>query len=122
MRSCLVVDASHVVRTVARNILEELGFTVAEAATGLAAIEYCRATPPDMVLLEWDLPDMPGLKVLKLLRDQGGGPSPAIVFCTRRDGAAEMVEAVREGAAEYIVKPFDNEVLRAKLLSAGLVP
>ncbi len=122
MRSCLVVDASHVVRTVLRAVLEEMDFAVAEAATGLAALEHCRTSPPDVVLLEWDLPDMPGLKVLKQLRDGVQGARPAVVFCTRRDGPTELADAVREGAAEIIVKPFDNEVVRARLHLAGLVP
>jgi two-component system, chemotaxis family, chemotaxis protein CheY len=119
MPSCLVVDASHVARTVARNILEELGFTVDEAATGLAALEAYRTNRPALLLLEWDLPDMSGLKLLRLLRSEVDGPAPDIVFCTRRDGAAEMTDAVREGATEFVVKPYDNETLRARLAMAG---
>ncbi len=122
MRSCLVVDASPVVRTVLKIALEALEFAVSEAATGLAALEHCRTSPPDLVVVEWDLPDMPGLKVLKLLRDGGAGGKPAVVFCSRRDGPAEMADAVREGAAEYIVKPFDSEIVQARLRLAGLAP
>ncbi len=120
MRSCLVVDASTVVRTVARKTLEELGFDVAEAATGLAALKHCRTSPPELVLLEWDLPDMPGLRVLKTLRDAPAAARPSVVFCTRRDGAGEIADALREGAVEFVVKPFDSDVLRARLRIAGL--
>lgn len=121
MRSSVVVDASHVVRTVARKTLEELGFAVAEAESGRAALEACRAAPPTLVLCDWELADMPGPRLLKAL-GEGTGSRPAVVVCARRADAATIAAALGAGAAEYVAKPFDGDVLRARLRIAGIAP
>jgi two-component system chemotaxis response regulator CheY len=61
VRTCLVVDDSRVVRKVARRILEEIGYDVAEAADGVEALAWCRAAMPDTILLDWNMPVMDGL-------------------------------------------------------------
>ena len=65
MKSCLVVDDSKVIRKVARHILEGLDFAVAEAADGREALDHCVATPPDVILLDWNMPVMSGMEFLR---------------------------------------------------------
>ena len=73
MKTCLVVDDSRVIRKVARRILEDLGFEVAEAGDGADALAWCRTTMPDAILLDWNMPGMDGLAFLRHLRLEPGG-------------------------------------------------
>ena len=120
MKSCLVVDDSRVIRKVARRILEELGFDIAEASDGLEALAWCRAVMPDAVLLDWNLPVMSGLEFLKALRQEPGGDKPTVVFCTVENDIERIREAIDAGADEYIMKPFDGDIIVGKFAQAGL--
>ena len=91
MTHCLVVDDSSVIRKVARRILEDMDFSISEAADGQQALESCAAAMPDAILLDWNMPVMDGL------------------------------EALRAGANEYIMKPFDRDIVEAKFQEVGLI-
>jgi two-component system chemotaxis response regulator CheY len=121
MKSCLVVDDSRVIRTVARRILEELEFGVREAADGQEAIEACREQMPDAILLDWNMPVMNGIEFLRVLRKEKKGTEPIVVFCTTENDLKHITEAMQAGANEYIMKPFDREILESKLSEVGLV-
>jgi two-component system chemotaxis response regulator CheY len=120
-RTCLVVDDSRVVRKVARRILEANGFSVAEACDGQQALDACRANMPDCVLLDWNMPIMDGLTFLKALRAEFGPDKPPVVFCTTENDISHIEAAITNGAQEYIMKPFDEEILTGKLAQVGLL-
>jgi two-component system, chemotaxis family, chemotaxis protein CheY len=120
-RTCLVVDDSRVVRKVARRILEAHGYTVAEAADGQQALDECRAQMPDCVLLDWNMPVMNGLDFLKKLRAEYGPDKPPVVFCTTETDMSSIEQAITNGAQEYIMKPFDEEILLGKFAQVGLL-
>ena len=120
-RVCLVVDDSRVVRKVARRILEAHGFSVAEANDGQQALDACHAQMPDCVLLDWNMPVMNGLDFLKQLRAEYGPDRPPVVFCTTETEMSAIELAISSGAQEYIMKPFDEEILLGKLGQAGLL-
>ena len=117
---CLVVDDSRVIRRVAVDMLKDLGFAVAEAEHGLAAVEFCRTRVPDFVLLDWNMPEMDGISCLRTLRAMALEPRPAVVMCTTESGMPKICEALEAGADEYIMKPYDREVLLDKLEQLGL--
>jgi len=121
MKMCLVVDDSRVVRKVARRILEGLDFEIAEAADGMEALAVCRAAMPDAVLLDWGMPVMDGLEFLRRLRQEPGGEAPVVVFCTSENEPERIAEALGAGADEYIMKPFDGDIIEAKFAQAGLL-
>jgi len=121
MKSCLVVDDSKVIRKVARHILEGLDFAVAEAADGREALDHCVATPPDVILLDWNMPVMSGMEFLRALRETALAPRPKVVFCTTENGIAHIRAAIDAGADEYVMKPFDRETLESKLQIVGVV-
>jgi two-component system chemotaxis response regulator CheY len=122
MKSCLIVDDSKVIRTVARRILEKLNFEIEEAADGLAALEACRRRMPDAILLDWNMPVMNGIDFLRELRTNvAGGALPVVVFCTTENDLNHIQEAIGAGANEYIMKPFDGEILETKLAQTGLL-
>jgi two-component system, chemotaxis family, chemotaxis protein CheY len=120
-RTCLVVDDSRVVRKVARRILESKGFAVTEAADGQIALTECRAHLPDCVLLDWNMPVMDGLQFLQALRKEFGPDDPPVVFCTTENDLGHIEMAISHGAQEYIMKPFDEEILTGKLVQVGLL-
>ncbi|WP_044559592.1 PleD family two-component system response regulator [Azospirillum sp. B4] len=121
MKSCLVVDDSRVVRKVARKILEELGFTCSEAEDGKQAMDLCAVSMPDAILLDWNMPVMTGIEFLRRLRKMSGGHSPKVVFCTTENDLAHIQEALSAGANEYIMKPFDSEIIQTKFEQVGLL-
>ena len=118
---CLVVDDSRVIRRVATDILADLGLKTAEAEHGLAAVEFCRATVPDFILLDWNMPEMDGISCLRALRAMDLSPRPIVVMCTTESGMTKIREALEAGADEYIMKPYDRDVLLDKLAQVGLV-
>ncbi len=121
MKSCLVVDDSKVIRMVARKILEELKFTVVEAADGKAAFAECEKAMPDAVLLDWNMPIMNGIDFLRALRAMQGGTDPVVVFCTTENDLEHIRTAIAAGADEYIMKPFDSEIIQSKFSQVGLI-
>ena len=120
MKTCLVVDDSRVIRKVARRVLEDIGFEIAEAADGMEALAWCRAAMPDAVLLDWNMPVMNGIEFLRQLRTEPGGEEPIVVFCTVENDVEHIRMALDAGANEYIMKPFDGEIIAAKFAEAGL--
>lgn len=121
MKSCLIVDDSSVVRKVARRILEDLEFSIEEAADGQIAMEACQRRMPDAILLDWNMPVMNGIEFLRALRTMRGGDSPVVVFCTTENDIMHIQEAVGAGANEYIMKPFDTDIIQAKFQQVGLL-
>jgi two-component system, chemotaxis family, chemotaxis protein CheY len=121
MKICLVVDDSSVIRKVARRILEGLDFQIVEAEDGEQALARCRDQLPDAVLLDWNMPKMDGYEFLKQLRRLPGGDAPRVVFCTTENDVAHIARALHAGANEYIMKPFDKEIVEAKFQEVGLI-
>jgi two-component system chemotaxis response regulator CheY len=104
----------------AADILKGLGLRTAEAENGLKGVEFCRTTVPDMVLLDWNMPEMDGITCLRALRAMNLNPRPVVVMCTTESGLSKIQEALQAGADEYIMKPYDQEVLLDKLAQVGL--
>jgi len=121
MKICLVVDDSRVVRKVARRIVEGLDFEAAEAADGLEALAFCRSAMPDVVLLDWAMPVMDGMEFVRRLRQEPGGEGPVVVFCSSENEPAKIEQALDAGADEYIMKPFDGDIVEAKFAQVGLI-
>lgn len=121
MKQCLVVDDSRVIRKVARRILEELAFDIDEAADGQEALNRCRKSMPDAILLDWNMPVMSGIDFLRHLRNEPGGGIPIVVFCTTENDMEHISEAMLAGANEYVMKPFDGDIIQAKFMEVGLL-
>jgi two-component system, chemotaxis family, chemotaxis protein CheY len=120
-RNCLVVDDSRVVRKVARRILEANGFAVAEAGDGQQALDACRAELPKFILLDWNMPVMDGITFLRALRTEFGPDDPLVIFCTTENDMEHIEMAISSGAQEYIMKPFDEDIIMGKLSQAGVL-
>jgi two-component system, chemotaxis family, chemotaxis protein CheY len=121
MRICLVVDDSAVIRKIARRILEDMDFEIVEAEDGEKALEVCKHSLPDAILLDWNMPVMDGYEFLSNLRSMPGGDQPKVVFCTTENDVAHIARALNAGANEYIMKPFDKDIITAKFQEVGLI-
>jgi two-component system chemotaxis response regulator CheY len=110
-----------VIRKVARRILEGFGFSVNEAADGRQALDACVKEMPEAILLDWNMPVMDGYEFLRALRAMPGGDRPKVVFCTTENDLAHIARAMHAGADEYIMKPFDKEIVEAKFQEVGLI-
>ena len=117
----LIVDDSRFVRGYLRGLLEEKGIECVEAADGQAGIDQLHANLPfDLALVDWNMPVMNGLDMLKTLRSEGYHDIKVMMVTTEAENDF-ILRALDAGADEYLMKPFDDEALTEKLAMLGLV-
>lgn len=121
MRQGLIVDDSAVIRKVAGRILELLRFESSETEDGAKALEHCAQYMPDVIMLDWTLPDMDTLDFLRNLRRLPGGATPKVLFCATENDAMAIGRALRAGADEVLFKPFDHNSVKMALEDVGLI-
>ena len=121
MKTCLVVDDFSVIRKVARRILEDMQFAITEAEDGAQALGICRETLPDVVLVDWSMPNVDGIQFLRALRKMPNGGRPKVVFCTTENDVAQIARALRAGADECLMKPFNKDLVAKKLQQVGVI-
>jgi two-component system chemotaxis response regulator CheY len=126
MPKALVVDDSRTMRRILTSILEGLGYRVCQAGhglEGLAEIEKESADGPfDLILADWNMPEMNGLDFIKALRKQPENRAVAVMMVTTETQVEQMVKALAAGASEYLMKPFTKEMIEDKLRMLGLIP
>lgn len=120
-RTCLIVDDSKIVRKVMRKIIEPLGFAILEAEDGQQALDAFEQHEIELVMLDWNMPVMNGMEFLIALRARTDLAQPMVVFCTTENEFTKIQEALMNGANEYVMKPFDEEIIRGKLEQLGLI-
>jgi len=119
----LVVDDSRTVRIIVGNILREIGIEVVEAGNGLEALEQIRRDPEvDLMLLDWNMPEMNGFDLLRAVRAQRAYDGLRILMVTSESQGDQVVKALNAGANEYLMKPFNKDVLVAKLHLMDVFP
>jgi two-component system chemotaxis response regulator CheY len=121
MKTFLIVDDSKITRKVAGRILKDLEFEVVEAEDAETALEICKQQMPDAVLLDCNMPGIDGYEFLTRFRRMPGGDQPKVVFCTMENDAEHIQRALSAGANEYIMKPFDRDIVVSKFGEAGLI-
>jgi CheY-like chemotaxis protein len=119
VRTCLIVDDSRVIRKVGAKIATSLGYVPVEAQDGEEALARCKQSMPDLVLTDWNMPEMDGITFVTKLRAIPTPREPVVVFCTSNGEAKDIHDGIAAGADDYIVKPFDEAALRAKLEKLG---
>lgn len=117
----LVVDDSKVVRSVSRKIMEGLGFEVMEAEDGSVALARIREKTPKVILLDWNMPVMNGMEFLLNFRQLKEFRDTVVIFCTTENDMTKIMEAMESGANEYVMKPFDADIIRGKLDQLGML-
>ena len=118
-KTVLVIDDSAAIRMAIRRILERIGYTVDEAADGVEALERVSASP-SAVLCDIDMPQMDGLTFLRELRSRPAHTTVPVIMCTTHSSFDKIREALALGANEYIMKPFDADIIASKLAQCGV--
>ena len=121
MKQVLIVDDSPVIRKVARRILESLRLEIREAETSAAGLEACRTAMPDAIFLDWSMPEIDGCDVIRSIRRLPGGDRPKIIFCLTENDLPGIARAMNAGATDYILKPFDRQIMLAKFEQIGVI-
>jgi two-component system chemotaxis response regulator CheY len=123
MSKALVVDDSKTIRIIVGRTLKELGYEVCEAGNGKEALKVMASEKMavNLVLADWNMPEMNGLELLKLLRQDPDLASLKVVMVTTETELDHMVSALAAGANEYVMKPFTKDILREKLELAGIL-
>jgi two-component system chemotaxis response regulator CheY len=106
---------------VAKKIVTELGLAAEEAADGVEALACCKLKMPEVILLDWNMPNKSGIEFLTDLRAMPGGQTPVVVFCTTENDMDHITKALEAGANEYIMKPFDSEIVQTKFIQTGVL-
>jgi len=118
----LIVDDSRPIRRIESEILKELGFETSDACDGKQALERLKAGPlPDVVLVDWNMPEMDGLEFIKAVRSEASYAGMVVLMVTTETETDQMLRALSAGADEYLMKPFQKESLVDKLRLVGVV-
>jgi two-component system chemotaxis response regulator CheY len=119
----LVIDDSRTVRIIIGKILHDIGMEVLEAGNGLEALEQMRRHPEvELLLVDWNMPQMNGFDFLRAVRAQRAYDSVRILMVTSESQHEQVVRALSAGANEYLMKPFNKDILVAKLHLMDAVP
>ncbi|MFC3219113.1 response regulator [Tianweitania populi] len=109
MKRCMIVDASDVIRKVAKRILESEEMLVAEVASGRQALDLCANDMPDIILVDCKLPDM---AVVDFVRMVGANEKKSqVIVCLTKLDIGAIMRAKRAGAQGYLLKPFNRSQL-----------
>lgn len=124
MSKALVVDDSKTIRIILGRILKELGYEVCEAGNGKEALKVMETEKAavNLVLADWNMPEMNGLELLKQLRQDPNLAALKVIMVTTETELDHIVSALRAGANEYVMKPFTKDILREKLELVGILP
>ncbi len=112
----LAVDDSPTMRRIIVNTLRRAGYTdVIEAGDGREALEKLKTEPVNLVIADWNMPQMDGLSLVKALRNSDEFKLLPVLMITTRSVREDIVKALKAGVNNYIVKPFNSETLKAKI-------
>jgi two-component system, chemotaxis family, chemotaxis protein CheY len=112
----LVIDDSRAVRMIIGQILREIGLDVLEASNGLDALEQMKQNPDvELLLVDWNMPQMNGLELIRTIRAERAYDAVRILMVTSESQGQQVNQALSAGANEYLMKPFNKDVLVAKL-------
>ena len=118
----LVVDDSRPIRRIESEILKELGFETSDASNGREALERLQTYDvPDVVLVDWNMPEMNGLEFIRAVRQDARFTGLVILMVTTETETDQMLRALSAGADEYLMKPFQKDALIDKLRMVGVV-
>lgn len=115
MTNCVIADDSKIMRMLLTKIMENFGCDVNEAENGEDLIEQCASDMPDLIISDWNLPLIDGIDVLTKIRSDKKRKQPIFIFCSYVKEAEIITQALKAGADDYIIRPFDEDIIASKL-------
>jgi two-component system chemotaxis response regulator CheY len=117
MKRVLVVDDSRIMRNIVKNtfLLMNIPVSYVEASNGKEALRLVTSQQIDLVLLDWNMPELSGLEFLKLVRSKQEYKKLPIIMVTSESARYNVIEALKNGATDYIIKPINEKVFMEKM-------
>ena len=110
----MLVDDSRTIRNIQKKVLTKLGYEdIVEAADGVEALAAYKESPPDLMLIDWNMPNMDGITLVKTIRQTD--KTIPMIMCTTEAEQSRVVEALKAGVNNYIVKPFTAETFSERI-------
>lgn len=110
----LLVDDSRTIRNIQKRAFAKLGWEdVSEAGDGVEALQLLEQSRPDIVLVDWNMPNMDGITLVRKIRETD--QTLPLIMCTTESEKARVVEAIQAGVNNYLIKPFNAETLKEKV-------
>lgn len=121
MASCLIADDSKVIRLLLSKIMSNFGFSIIEAEDGEDVVEMAQIHEPNVIIMDWSLPVLDGIDALYKIRELRLSQIPKVIFCSSSNDINRIQQAIEGGADDYIMKPFDEDIIASKLTILGLL-
>ena len=115
MKICLVVDDSDIIRKYTRLIFESLGYRCIEAESPQEAFDKLAGAPPELILVDWRMPGTDSRAFIAELRKQKLDLRPYIIYLTTDNDAADIQRALKAGADDFLLKPFNRDIIEMKI-------
>ena len=115
MQHCLVIEDSSIIRRVSRSIFESLAYRVSEAQTAAETLEHIALDAPDLILIDWVIPGTNVRDLITAIRRTKTAKRPFILYLTTDNDEADLKAAFKAGADDYLLKPFNREIIEMKL-------
>jgi two-component system chemotaxis response regulator CheY len=110
----MLVDDSRTIRNIQKNVLAQLGHSeTMEAGDGVEALNLLKQETPDLVLIDWNMPNMDGITLVRKIRETN--KTLPLIMCTTEAQKDRVIEAIKAGVNNYVVKPFNVESLAEKI-------
>ena len=112
----LIVDDLQSMRSTVRSILKQIGFThISEAGDGLQALSQLKKSKHDLLITDWNMPNMDGISLIRMIRGDADLKDLLVLMVTAEADKEHVVQAIKVGISDYIVKPFTADTLQAKI-------
>ena len=121
MARCVIADDSKIIRMLFNKIMGNIGFETIEAEDGEEVVELCQLNEPDLIIMDYRLPVLDGIDAMYKIRNSRISKQPKIMFCSSINDRDIIQEALDGGADDYVLKPFDEEIIISKLAILGLL-
>ncbi|HMN36650.1 MAG TPA: response regulator [Hyphomicrobium sp.] len=115
MKHILIVDDSPIIRKFGRLIFENLGFRVSEAESAVETLHRARTDPPGYILVDWIIPGVNSHELIQKLRRECVEVRPYIIYLVTENDVPDVTKAFKAGADDYLLKPFNRDIIEMKL-------
>ncbi|MBR1948903.1 MAG: response regulator [Alphaproteobacteria bacterium] len=115
MASCIIADDSKIMRMLLSKIMSNFGYDVSEAEDGEDLMEQCAKNMPNLIICDWQLPLIDGIDVLLKIRSDKKVKQPVFIFCSYIKDIDVIAYALKSGADDFIMRPFDEDIIASKL-------